>query len=101
MASTCAGGSALRDPHTPILLLSARGAEIDRVIGLEIGADDYIAKPFSARELVARIKAGAAPGESRAGRRNRACDRTNPRDFAWATSRWIPRRCGLFAAPSR
>ncbi|WP_298421105.1 response regulator transcription factor [Rhodoblastus sp.] len=47
-----------RDLHTPILLLSARGAEIDRVIGLEIGADDYIAKPFSARELVARIKAG-------------------------------------------
>ena len=37
--------------------LSARGAEIDRVIGLEIGADDYIAKPFAARELVARIKA--------------------------------------------
>ena len=47
-----------RDSHTPILLLSARGAEIDRVVGLEIGADDYIAKPFSARELVARIKAG-------------------------------------------
>jgi len=47
-----------RDAHTPILLLSARGAEIDRVIGLEVGADDYIAKPFSARELVARIKAG-------------------------------------------
>jgi DNA-binding response OmpR family regulator len=46
-----------RDARTPILLLSARGAEIDRVIGLEIGADDYIAKPFSARELVARIKA--------------------------------------------
>lgn len=46
-----------RDAQTPILLLSARGAEIDRVIGLEIGADDYIAKPFSARELVARIKA--------------------------------------------
>jgi DNA-binding response OmpR family regulator len=47
-----------RDSQTPILLLSARGAEIDRVIGLEVGADDYIAKPFSARELVARIKAG-------------------------------------------
>jgi DNA-binding response OmpR family regulator len=46
-----------RDTATPILLLSARGAEIDRVVGLEIGADDYIAKPFSARELVARIKA--------------------------------------------
>jgi len=46
-----------RDHATPILLLSARGAEIDRVVGLEIGADDYISKPFSARELVARIKA--------------------------------------------
>ncbi len=46
-----------RDHATPILLLSAKGAEIDRVVGLEIGADDYIAKPFSARELVARIKA--------------------------------------------
>jgi len=47
-----------RDALTPILLISARGAEIDRVVGLEVGADDYIAKPFSARELVARIKAG-------------------------------------------
>jgi DNA-binding response OmpR family regulator len=46
------------DARIPILLLSARGAEIERVIGLEIGADDYISKPFSARELVARIKAG-------------------------------------------
>jgi two-component system, OmpR family, alkaline phosphatase synthesis response regulator PhoP len=54
-----------RDSHTPILLLSARGAEIDRVIGLEIGADDYIAKPFSARELVARIKAGLRRAKAR------------------------------------
>ena len=45
------------DPAVPILLLSARGEESDRVRGLEIGADDYIAKPFSARELVARVKA--------------------------------------------
>jgi DNA-binding response OmpR family regulator len=45
------------DPLVPILLLSARGEEGDRVRGLEIGADDYVAKPFSARELVARIKA--------------------------------------------
>ena len=44
------------DAHVPILLLSARDAEIDRVIGLEIGADDYIVKPFGPRELVARIK---------------------------------------------
>jgi two-component system, OmpR family, alkaline phosphatase synthesis response regulator PhoP len=45
------------DPFVPILLLSARGEESDRVRGLEIGADDYVAKPFGARELVARIKA--------------------------------------------
>jgi DNA-binding response OmpR family regulator len=45
------------DPLVPILLLSARGEEGDRVDGLEVGADDYIAKPFGARELVARIKA--------------------------------------------
>ena len=41
----------------PILMLTARDEEIDRVIGLEIGADDYITKPFSMRELMARIKA--------------------------------------------
>jgi two-component system catabolic regulation response regulator CreB len=42
---------------TPILLLSARNEEIDRVLGLELGADDYVSKPFSPRELVARVKA--------------------------------------------
>jgi two-component system alkaline phosphatase synthesis response regulator PhoP len=41
----------------PILMLTARGEEIDRVLGLEIGADDYLTKPFSVRELVARVKA--------------------------------------------
>jgi DNA-binding response OmpR family regulator len=45
------------DPLVPILLLSARGEETDRVRGLDVGADDYIAKPFGARELVARIRA--------------------------------------------
>jgi DNA-binding response OmpR family regulator len=42
---------------TPILILSARDDEIDRVLGLELGADDYVTKPFSARELVARVHA--------------------------------------------
>ncbi|MCT7356900.1 response regulator transcription factor [Streptomyces sp. 15-116A] len=41
----------------PILILSARGEEADRVLGLELGADDYLAKPFSVRELVARVRA--------------------------------------------
>jgi two-component system response regulator RegX3 len=43
--------------RTPVIMLTARGDELDRVIGLELGADDYIAKPFSAAELVARIRA--------------------------------------------
>ncbi|MBE2897617.1 response regulator [Pasteurellaceae bacterium TAE3-ERU1] len=42
---------------TPIIMLTARGDDIDRVLGLELGSDDYIAKPFNDRELVARIKA--------------------------------------------
>lgn len=41
----------------PVLLLTARGSEVDRVLGLELGADDYLPKPFSPRELVARIRA--------------------------------------------
>lgn len=49
-----------RDPslnRLPILMLTARGEEADRVVGLELGADDYVTKPFSPRELVARVKA--------------------------------------------
>ena len=41
----------------PILMLTARGEEVDKIVGLEIGADDYITKPFSTRELLARVKA--------------------------------------------
>ena len=48
----------LRSESTvPILLLSAKGEEIDRIVGLEVGADDYLAKPFAMRELLARIRA--------------------------------------------
>ncbi|MFF8830845.1 response regulator transcription factor [Streptomyces sp. NPDC015131] len=43
--------------HVPIIMLTARGEEADRVVGLEMGADDYLAKPFSMRELIARIRA--------------------------------------------
>ena len=46
-----------RDSTVPIIMLTARDDELDRVLGLEIGADDYVSKPFSPRELVARIRA--------------------------------------------
>lgn len=46
-----------KDMTTPILMLTARDDEIDRVVGLEVGADDYLTKPFSMRELIARVKA--------------------------------------------
>ena len=46
-----------RDGDTPVLLLTARGDEGDKVLGLELGADDYVTKPFSLRELLARVKA--------------------------------------------
>jgi len=45
------------DDWTPVLIVTARGDEVDRLIGLELGADDYLTKPFSPRELVARVKA--------------------------------------------
>lgn len=56
--------------HIPVLMLTARGEEIDRVVGFEVGADDYVVKPFSMRELLLRVQAilrratGAAPATS-------------------------------------
>jgi DNA-binding response OmpR family regulator len=46
-----------REPHVPILMLTAKSSELDRVLGLELGADDYLTKPFSVAEFVARVKA--------------------------------------------
>jgi len=52
----------------PVIMLTAKGDEVDRVVGLELGADDYVTKPFSTRELMARVKAvlrrGRAPSEN-------------------------------------
>ena len=47
----------VKKPAMPIIMLTARGQEVDKVVGLELGADDYVTKPFSIRELLARVKA--------------------------------------------
>ncbi|WP_460710785.1 response regulator transcription factor [Nocardioides dilutus] len=59
-----------RGDWTPVLFVTARDDEVDRVLGLEIGADDYLTKPFSPRELVARIKAILRRSDGRPGRRS-------------------------------
>jgi len=46
-----------REPYLPIIMLTARSDEVDKIVGLELGADDYVTKPFNARELVARVRA--------------------------------------------
>ncbi len=61
---------------TPIIMLTARGDELDRVLGLEMGADDYITKPFSPREMVARVKAVLR-------RLNQADERKNTQLITW------------------
>ena len=54
-----------RDSDVPIVILSARGDESDRIIGLELGADDYVVKPFSPKEVVARVRAVLRRSEAR------------------------------------
>ncbi len=60
------------DPLLPVLLLTARTSEADRIVGLEVGADDYVVKPFSARELVLRVQALLRRASDRAGSSPRA-----------------------------
>lgn len=57
-------------PDLWIIMMSVRGAEVDRVMGLELGADDYVTKPFSLREMVARIKVGLRRQSSKAAQPN-------------------------------
>ena len=55
------------DPELPIIMVSAKGEEVDKVIGLELGADDYITKPFGPRELIARIRTHLRKASRRVG----------------------------------
>src|SRR6202142_54596 len=72
MLPTVSGFEVLREIGTsnapPVLMLTARGDDVDRIVGLELGADDYLAKPFNPRELVARIRAILRRAGSRASR---------------------------------
>ena len=82
-------------PELPIIFISAKSEEIDRVLGLELGADDYIMKPFGVREVVVRIRAvtrrcRVAGGGGGAGRRS-----------GWGISKFSPRSCARGAASNR
>jgi two-component system OmpR family response regulator len=59
------------EPAIPIIMVTARGDDVDKIIGLEMGADDYLSKPFNPRELLARIRAVLRRGGEKAGRGNR------------------------------
>ena len=63
------------DPRTPIMMLTAKGEELDKVLGLELGADDYVTKPFGVRELLARVHALL-----RRGQQERAMPDTNSKE---------------------
>src|SRR5260370_41815989 len=56
------------DSRVPVLMLTARGQDVDRIVGLELGADDYLPKPFNPRELTARVKAILRRTEAKANR---------------------------------
>ena len=53
------------DASTPVIMLTAKGEEVDKVVGLELGADDYVVKPFGARELLARVRAVLRRGNAK------------------------------------
>lgn len=59
--------------NVPILMLTAKEEEVDKVLGLELGADDYITKPFGMRELIARIKANIRRSETADSSEKRTC----------------------------
>ena len=82
-----------RTSNVPIVMLTARGDETDRIVGLELGADDYVVKPFSPKELVARVRAVL--------RRTEAAGPGGPRCSGSPTSRSTCPACGSRSAAGR
>ena len=82
-----------RESAVPIIMLTARGTETDRIVGLELGADDYVVKPFSSAEVIARIRAvlrrsGRDAARARTRRsRSTACGWTRARAASRSTAR--------------
>src|SRR6266542_2044139 len=86
-----------RSSNIPIVILTARGDEADRIVGLELGADDYVVKPFSPKELVARVRAVLRRTETaRAGRPEVLRVSTSRSTFPACVSRWAD---GLSTSP--
>lgn len=92
-------------PAVPVIILTARGTEDDRVRGLKMGADDYVVKPFSARELLARVeavlrRAGGQPAEVRQARLGHATLDLDRREVCWdqrRRSELSETECGILA----
>ena len=88
-----------RTRHVPVVMLTAKGEEVDRVVGFELGADDYVTKPFSVRELTLRLKAILRrAGPRQAGRAGRARPSapsawtSRPTGSSWTAPRRASRR---------
>ena len=87
-----------RETSVPILMLTARAGEVDKVVGLELGADDYVTKPFSTRELLARVRAllrRTTSGRTKRSSSAATCASTSSAARrCWAKRRWSssPRR---------
>ena len=80
--------------RTPIIMLTAKGEDVDRIVGLEVGADDYLGKPFNPRELLARVHAvlrrrpsQEAPGAPSSGSLTCGCCRSSTRTTPWPPTR--------------
>ena len=90
-----------RESDVPILMLTARGEEVDKVVGLELGADDYVTKPFSVRELMARRPRPAPPAPQQRGWRESSRKRRNRATSKSTTSRTSSVRTELPSNSSR